>query len=174
MVATKPILDIFRSRGVRDYQKDLDHISEEVRNAAQKIISAKKSTYYGIGMAMVRITRAILGDDHSVLTVSSMLHGEYGERDVYAGTIPDSEACTWLCGTFYHPAYDDFTVAERDGAVWLDYGNFHAPVRVTEDEEIIACEEDPVPDYMKLRRMEGGLFVETSDLAMWLPFRRVE
>ena len=64
----------------------MDHISEEVRNAAQKIISAKKSTYYGIGMAMVRITRAILGDDHSVLTVSSMLHGEYGERDVYAGT----------------------------------------------------------------------------------------
>ena len=63
MVATKPILDIFRSRGVTDYQKDLDHISEEVRNAAQKIISAKKSTYYGIGMAMVRITRAILGDD---------------------------------------------------------------------------------------------------------------
>ena len=93
---------------------------------------------------------------------------------VHAGTMPDSEACTWLCGTFYHPAYDDFTVAERDGAVWLDYGNFHAPVRVTEDEEIIACEEDPVPDYMKLRRMEGGLFVETSDLAMWLPFRRVE
>ena len=93
---------------------------------------------------------------------------------VHAGTMPDSEACTWLCGTFCHPAYDDFTVAERDGAVWLDYGNFHAPVRVTEDEEIIACEEDPVPDYMKLRRMEGGLFVETSDLAMWLPFRRVE
>ena len=30
MVATKPILDIFRSRGVTDYQKDLDHISEEV------------------------------------------------------------------------------------------------------------------------------------------------
>ena len=56
MVATKPILDIFRSRGVTEYQKDLDHISEEVRNAAQKIISAKKSTYYGIGMAMVRIT----------------------------------------------------------------------------------------------------------------------
>ena len=80
MVATKPILDIFRSRGVTDYQKDLDHISEEVRNAAQKIISAKKSTYYGIGMAMVRITRAILGDDHSVLTVSSMLHGSTGNE----------------------------------------------------------------------------------------------
>ena len=86
MVATKPILDIFRSRGKTDYQKDLDKISEQVRNAAQKIILAKKSTYYGIGMAMVRITRAIFGDENSVLTVSSMLHGEYGEHDVYAGT----------------------------------------------------------------------------------------
>ena len=42
-----------------------------------------------------------------------------------------------------------------------------------EDGTIIACEQDPVPDYMKLRRMEGGLSVETSDLAMWLPFQRV-
>lgn len=86
MVATKPILDIFRSRGQKDYENDLDKISEQVRNAAQKIILAKKSTYYGIGMAMVRITRAIFGDENSVLTVSSMLHGEYGEHDVYVGT----------------------------------------------------------------------------------------
>ena len=42
MVAHKPILDIFHDRGVTDYQKDLDHISEEVRNGPQKIISAKK------------------------------------------------------------------------------------------------------------------------------------
>ena len=79
----------------------------------------------------------------------------------------------WLCGTFYHPAYDDFTISEWDGELWLDYGNFSAPVRVMEDGTIIACEQDPVPDYMKLRRMEGGLSVETSDLAMWLPFQRI-
>ena len=36
-------------------------------------------------MAMTRITRAILGDENSVLTVSAMLKGEYGQTDVYAG-----------------------------------------------------------------------------------------
>ena len=60
-------------------------IEEEVRTAAYKIIEAKKSTYYGIGMALTRITKAILGDEHSVLTVSAMLRGEYGQRDVYVG-----------------------------------------------------------------------------------------
>ena len=91
----------------------------------------------------------------------------------YSGRVPPDAMRAWLCGTFYHPAYDDFTISEWDGELWLDYGNFSAPVRVMEDGTIIACEQDPVPDYMKLRRMEGGLSVETSDLAMWLPFQRV-
>ena len=51
----------------------LDHIEEEVRTAAYRIIEAKQATYYGIGMALTRITKAILGDEHSVLTVSAML-----------------------------------------------------------------------------------------------------
>ena len=36
-------------------------------------------------MALVRITRAIFGDENSVITVSSRLNGEYGLRDVYLG-----------------------------------------------------------------------------------------
>ena len=60
-------------------------IEEEVRTAAYKIIEAKKATYYGIGMALTRITKAILGDEHSVLTVSAMLRGEYDQMDVFAG-----------------------------------------------------------------------------------------
>jgi len=36
-------------------------------------------------MALVRITKAILGDENSVLTVSALLTGEFGQRDVYAG-----------------------------------------------------------------------------------------
>ena len=57
----------------------------EVQGAAYKIIEAKNATYYGIGMAMTRITRAIFGDENSVLTVSAMLKGEYGQTDVFAG-----------------------------------------------------------------------------------------
>ena len=34
---------------------------------------------------LTRITKAILGDEHSVLTVSAMLRGDYGQRDIYTG-----------------------------------------------------------------------------------------
>ena len=36
-------------------------------------------------MALVRITKAILGDERSVLTVSSYLNGEYGINGVCIG-----------------------------------------------------------------------------------------
>lgn len=85
MIATKPILAICEESGGRCCQNDMEKIAQEVRGAAQKIIEAKKATYYGIGMALVRITKAIFGDENSVLTVSAMLNGEYGESDVYAG-----------------------------------------------------------------------------------------
>ena len=63
----------------------MQKISLEVRDAAQKIIQAKRATYYGIGMALVRIVRAVLSNENSVLTVSARLRGQYGQRDVYAG-----------------------------------------------------------------------------------------
>ena len=85
MLATKPILDVCRDSGGRCRVEDMERISEEVRSAAQRIIQAKNATYYGIGMALVRITRAIFGDESSVLTVSAMLRGEYGESDVFTG-----------------------------------------------------------------------------------------
>ena len=56
-----------------------------MRTAAYRIIEAKQATYYGIGMALTRITKAVLGDEHSVLTVSAMLRGDYGQRDIYTG-----------------------------------------------------------------------------------------
>lgn len=34
---------------------------------------------------MARITKAIFGDENSVLTVSAMLRGEYGQSGVFAG-----------------------------------------------------------------------------------------
>lgn len=84
LVATKPVQDIIKSN--REYSMtELDKIEESVRTSAQVIIEAKKATYYGIGMALTRITKAILQDENSVLTVSSMLCGEYGENDVTIG-----------------------------------------------------------------------------------------
>lgn len=85
MIATKPVLSVIGESGGKYSSGKLEEISTEVRTAAEKIIEAKRATYYGIGMALARITRAIFGDENSVLTISTLLGGEYGQTDVYAG-----------------------------------------------------------------------------------------
>lgn len=65
--------------------EEMEKIALDVKNAAGEIIKAKKATYYGIGMSMVRITRAILSNESSILTVSVKPDGEYGQEGVYLG-----------------------------------------------------------------------------------------
>jgi L-lactate dehydrogenase len=78
-------LDEFMERR-GDVNKDcLQKIFEDVRDAAYHIIERKGATYYGIGMSLVRITKAVLNNENSVLPVSVYLDGEYGHRDVYVG-----------------------------------------------------------------------------------------
>lgn len=56
----------------------LDRIFNQTRNAAYEIIQRKKATYYAIGLGLLNITRAILRDQHTVMTISSPLCGQYG------------------------------------------------------------------------------------------------
>lgn len=65
-----------------DNLKTYEQITAEVRKSAYHIIDYKGSTYYGIGMSLVRISEAILRNEDSVLTVSTMLEGEYGLSDI--------------------------------------------------------------------------------------------
>lgn len=83
-ISTKSIRDIIDGDPAYDEQ-EVYGIAKEVTGAAQRIIAAKKATYYGIGMALVRIVKTILSDEKSILTVSAMLRGEYGVQNVYAG-----------------------------------------------------------------------------------------
>lgn len=85
LIATKQVLAICEESQGKYTQVRLDEIERDVREAGGRIIAAKNATNYGIGMAMVRIARAIFGDENSILTVSTMLRGEYGQTDVYAG-----------------------------------------------------------------------------------------
>ena len=83
-VGCKSLLDIMKDNN-KDV-KDLCEIHNAVVNAAYEIINRKKATYYGIGMSLNRLVRAILDDENSVLTVSTYLeNGEYGQDDVYIG-----------------------------------------------------------------------------------------
>lgn len=63
-------------------EKEKKQIEDDVRNSAYEIINRKGATYYGIGMCLVRITNAILGDENVILSVSAYDK----ENDIYIST----------------------------------------------------------------------------------------
>ena len=69
-------------RRCEDWEAEKRKIAQRVRDSAYHIIDYKGSTYFGVGMALVRIVGAILRGESSVLTVSVRLDGEFGLRDV--------------------------------------------------------------------------------------------
>lgn len=84
-VSTKPMLDVIESMKEINFE-DLDHIYIKVRDAAQEIIKKKHATYYGVGMALVRITNAIFDNENSILPVSVYNDGVYDiDKDLYIG-----------------------------------------------------------------------------------------
>lgn len=83
-VSTQPLLDYLKKRNIYSEEK-LEDIYVQVRDAAYKIIEAKKATYYGIGMGLTSIVQAIFNDANKVMTVSAKLTGQYGHEDMYIG-----------------------------------------------------------------------------------------
>ena len=80
----KKIKDIMKDN--KHPMEDLKKIHQGVINAAYEIIDKKKATYYGIGMALSRIVKAVLENENAILTVSTYLKdGDYGQDDIYIG-----------------------------------------------------------------------------------------
>lgn len=82
-VGCKKIKDVMEDNNLPI--EDLENIHKGVVNAAYEIIDKKKATYYGIGMSLNRLVRAILDDENSILTVSTYLENEYGQNDIFIG-----------------------------------------------------------------------------------------
>lgn len=82
-IGCKPLIDIIKQRGESD--STLTQIHEQVRQEAYEIINRKKATYYGIGLGLTKIIKALLNNEHEILTVSTLLNGEYGKEDIYMG-----------------------------------------------------------------------------------------
>lgn len=83
-VGCKKIKDVMKDNGYP--MEDLRKIHKGVVDAAYEIIERKKATYYGIGMALNRLVRAILNNENAILTVSTYLEdGKYGQDNIYIG-----------------------------------------------------------------------------------------
>ena len=63
-------------------QEEMDKLFVSVRDAAYEIIKRKGATYYAIGLGLLSIVEAILGDHRTVLSVSTLMTGQYGVEDI--------------------------------------------------------------------------------------------
>ena len=70
-----------------DWNQDYDEIEEFVRKSGATIIENKGATFYAVAMSVCHICKCIYSDAGTALTVSTMMHGEYGIDDVCLSTL---------------------------------------------------------------------------------------
>lgn len=84
-IGAKNLTDVINDMKEINFE-DLDEIYKKVRDAAYEIIKRKRATYYGVGMALVRITTAIFNNENRIMPISVLNDGLYNcENDVYIG-----------------------------------------------------------------------------------------
>ncbi len=67
----------------RDYQEVEDH----VRTSGAQVIKAKGATFYAVAMSVCHLVKCLQSDAGTAVTVSTMMHGEYGVSDVCLSTL---------------------------------------------------------------------------------------
>jgi L-lactate dehydrogenase len=82
-IAGMPLADFATANGLGHDQAQLQAIFEATRDAAYQIIERKGATYYAVAAGLLRIVEAILRDQSTVLSVSSLICDYYGIDDVY-------------------------------------------------------------------------------------------
>ncbi|WKY42814.1 L-lactate dehydrogenase [Eubacteriaceae bacterium ES2] len=84
-VAGKSFQDIIMDNPEIVGDVDLDEIVSKTAREGWEIYYRKGTTYFGIATACVGIIKAILHDENKIIPISTLLEGEYGQSDVYAG-----------------------------------------------------------------------------------------
>jgi L-lactate dehydrogenase len=70
------------AEGVSLSDTEKQSIFVQTRDAAYHIIERKGATYYAVAAGLLRIVEAILRDQHTVLSVSSLVNDYYGINNV--------------------------------------------------------------------------------------------
>lgn len=81
--ASSPDCDRIKWEGESEYAA----IEEFVKTSGGQVIKAKGATFYAVAMSVCHICKAIFSGAGTALTVSTMMHGEYGVEDVCLSTL---------------------------------------------------------------------------------------
>jgi L-lactate dehydrogenase len=83
-ISNIPVTDFAAS--VQNHEKypelRLNEVEEYVRKSGARVIQRKGATYYAVSMSVCHICKCLLSGIDTTLTVSTMLHGEYGIENV--------------------------------------------------------------------------------------------
>jgi L-lactate dehydrogenase len=81
-VAGLRLPEFYKAHGMAYDPQKLEGIFRQTRDAAYRIIERKGATYYAVAAGLMRITQAILRNQKTVLSVSSLIENYYGLNDV--------------------------------------------------------------------------------------------
>ncbi len=89
-ISNIPIRQYRESLGgsIRNYPEiNFSEIEQYVRRSGASVIERKGATYYAVSSSVCHICKCILDGIDTTMTVSTMLHGEYGISDVCLSTL---------------------------------------------------------------------------------------
>jgi L-lactate dehydrogenase len=101
-----PLKEFVSATGQGFNETKLQSILGATRNAAYEIIKRKKASYYAIGLGLLSMVEAVLRDQHTVMTVSSPLTGQYGVTGI-ANSLPSIVGRNGIEGVLEVPMNED-------------------------------------------------------------------
>ena len=83
-ISNVPLSECDRLIDTKDIYPDLDYneIETYVRKSGARVIECKGATFYAVSTSVCHIVKSLLSGIDTTMTVSTMMHGEYGIDDV--------------------------------------------------------------------------------------------
>ncbi len=73
--------------GMASPDLDLEEVERYVRKSGGRVIARKGATFYAVSVSVCHICKCILSGIDTTMTVSTMMHGEYGIENVCLSTL---------------------------------------------------------------------------------------
>ena len=79
--------NLYSTPGISSPELNYDDVEQYVRKSGGVVIARKGATFYAVSVSVCHICKCILSGIDTTMTVSTMMHGEYGIDDVCLSTL---------------------------------------------------------------------------------------
>lgn len=86
-VPIKECKKLITTPGINTPELDFGEIEQYVRKSGARVIARKGATFYAVSVSVCHICKCLLGGIDTTMTVSTMMHGEYGIENVALSTL---------------------------------------------------------------------------------------